>query len=235
MKIKFFSIIALTLFYSTITSCDITNDLDDDNSLTGNNTATNTAATIADATKAFSQEQIDMANTAKDASYLTDEEKLVIQYCNLARLDGDAFSTAFLADLKSSDNSYEKSLLDTLESIKNLPMLVPNEQLCKAAEFHANDIGPKGERGHNSTDGTSFADRVRSYYDGVWVGENISYGYNDALKIVRQLLIDKNVESLGHRKNILNDNYCRIGVAIREHKEYNNCCVQDFSDSKGDK
>lgn len=235
MKIKFFSIIALTLFYSTITSCDITNDLDDDNSLTGNNTATNTAATIADAAKAFSQEQIDMANTAKDASYLSDEEKLVIQYCNLARLDGDAFSTAFLSDLKSSDNSYEKSLIDTLKSIKNLPMLIPNEQLCKAAESHANDIGPEGKTQHESTDGTSFADRVRSFYAGGSIGENMSFGHSDALKIVRQLLIDKGVESLGHRKNILNDKYCRIGVAIRYHKTYNNCCVQDFSDSKGDK
>lgn len=235
MKKRFLTILATAFISSTTICCDVQSDLDDDNSLTGNNPASTADVTIADATKAFSQEQIDMANTAKDASYLTDEEKLVIQYCNLARLDGSAFSTAFLADLKSSDNSYEKSLLDTLESIKNLPMLVPNEQLCKAAEYHANDIGPKGERGHDSTDGTSFADRVRSYYDGGWVGENISYGYNDALKIVRQLLIDKNVESLGHRKNILNDNYCRIGVAIREHKEYNNCCVQDFSDSKGDK
>lgn len=235
MKKRFLTILATAFISSTTICCDVQSDLDDDTSLTGNNPASTADVTIADATKAFSQEQIDMANTAKDASYLTDEEKLVIQYCNLARLDGSAFSTAFLADLKSSDNSYEKSLLDTLESIKNLPMLVPNEQLCKAAEFHANDIGPKGERGHNSTDGTSFADRVRSFYSGNAIAENISYGYNDALKIVRQLLIDKGVESLGHRKNILCDKYCRIGVAIRYHKEYNNCCVQDFSDSNGDK
>ena len=227
---------SLSMIISILTmSCDVADDLNDDNSQSGNNSASTAEVSIADAAEFFSQEQLNKANTAKDAQYLTDEEKLTVFYCNLARLDGSAFSKAFLADLKSPDNSYEKSLIDTLETIKDLPMLVPNEQLCKAAESHANDIGPKGERGHNSTDGTSFADRVRSYYNGGWVAENISYGYGEGLKIVRQLLIDKDVASLGHRKNILGDKYCRIGVAIRYHKTYNNCCVQDFSDSKGDK
>lgn len=235
MKKRFITLLAMALISTTTISCDVKDDLDNNILPSNNNSTANTEVSIADAAKTFSQEQIDMANTAKNASYLTDEEKLVIQYCNLARIDGKAFADAFLADLKTSDNNYEKSLIDTLLSIKNLPLLMPNEQLCKAAESHANDIGPKGERGHNSTDGTSFADRVRSFYSGNAIAENISYGYNDALKIVRQLLIDKGVESLGHRKNILCDKYCRIGVAIRYHKEYNNCCIQDFSDSNGDK
>ena len=226
----------LSMIISTLTmSCDVADDLNDDNSQSGNNSAATAEVSIADAAKFFSQEQLNKANTAKDAQYLTDEEKLTVFYCNLARLDGSAFSKAFLADLKSSDNSYEKSLIDTLKSIKNLPMLIPNEQLCKAAESHANDIGPEGKTQHESTNGTSFADRVRSFYAGGSIGENMSFGHSDALKIVRQLLIDKGIESLGHRKNILNDKYCRIGVAIRYHKTYNNCCVQDFSDSKGDK
>ena len=235
MKRHFLTLLATVFISSTTICCDVKDDVDDETSPSGNNSTTNTDLTIADAAKNFSQDQIDMANTAKNAAYLSVEEKLTILYCNLVRLDGSAFSAAFLSDLKTSDNSYEKSLIDTLESIKNLPMLVPNEQLCKAAESHAYDIGPKGERGHNSTDGTSFADRVRSFYSGGAIAENISYGYNDALKIVRQLLIDKDVASLGHRKNILGDKYCRIGVAIRYHKTYNNCCVQDFSDSMGDK
>ncbi|MBO7477107.1 MAG: CAP domain-containing protein [Salinivirgaceae bacterium] len=235
MKKRILPIFLSVIICSLTMSCDVADDLNDDNSQSGNNSAATAEVSIADAAKFFSQEQLNKANTAKDAKYLTDEEKLTVFYCNLARLDGSAFSKAFLADLKSSDNSYEKSLIDTLETIKDLPMLVPNEQLYKAAESHANDIGPKGERGHNSTDGTSFADRVRSYYNGGWVAENISYGYSEGLNIVRQLLIDKDVASLGHRKNILGDKYCRIGVAIRYHKTYNNCCVQDFSDSKGDK
>lgn len=235
MKKRFISLLAMALISTTTISCDAKDDLDDNNSPADNNQPTNTEVSIADAAKTFSQEQIEMANTAKSAQYLTENEKLVVAYCNLARLDGKAFADAFLADLKTSNNSYEKSLIETLESIKGLPMLVPNEQLCKAAESHANDIGPKGERGHNSTDGTSFADRVRSFYSGNAVAENISYGYDDALKIVRQLLIDDGIESLGHRKNILGDKYCRIGVAIRYHKTYKNCCVQDFSDSNGDK
>lgn len=185
-------------------------------------------------TKYFSKSQIDAAKTFESADYLTAEEKNVIFYCNLARLDGKAFVEAFLSDLKESQDSYEKSLVDTLVTVKDFPMLVPNKKLSEAAEYHANDIGKAGVVQHESTDGTKTFDRVKRYYQGGYMAENISCGYSDALNIVRQLLIDKGVESLGHRKNILGNKYCRIGVAIREHATYRHCCVQDFSDALGD-
>ena len=194
----------------------------------------NQQSTDSDISKYFTQSQINAATTFSSADYLTDEEKNVIFYCNLARLDGKAFVDAFLSDLKTSQDSYEKSLVDTLVKVKDFPMLVPNKKLSEAAEYHANDIGKAGVVQHESTDGTKTFDRIRQYYQGGYMAENISCGYSDALSIVRQLLVDKGVESLGHRKNILGNNYCRIGVAIREHAKYRHCCVQDFSDSRGD-
>ncbi len=233
MKKHLFTIILLaSSVVITNTSCDISDDALETPATENSSTEGNTIAK--NATKYFTIMQLDSANTAKDAKYLTDAEKLVIQYCNLARMNGSAFNNAFLADLLSSNNSYEQSLVDTLKNIADKPLLYPNEQLCKAAEYHANDIGPEGKTGHNSSDGTNFAVRVRSFYNGGWVAENISYGHDNALEIVRQLLIDKDVASLGHRKNILNENYCRIGIAIRYHKTYKHCCVQDFSDDQGD-
>ena len=194
----------------------------------------NQQSTDSDISKYFTQSQINAATTFSSADYLTDEEKNVIFYCNLARLDGKAFVEAFLSDLKTSQDSYEKSLIDTLVTVKDFPMLVPNKKLSEAAAYHANDIGKAGVVQHESTDGTKTFDRIRQYYQGGYMAENISCGYSDALSIVRQLLIDKGVESLGHRKNILGNNYTRIGVAIREHATYRHCCVQDFSDSHGD-
>lgn len=194
----------------------------------------NQQSTDSDISKYFTQSQINAATTFSSADYLTDEEKNVIFYCNLARLDGKAFVEAFLSDLKTSQDSYEKSLIDTLVTVKDFPMLVPNKKLSEAAEYHANDIGKAGVVQHESTDGTKTFDRIRQYYQGGYMAENISCGYSDALSIVRQLLIDKGVESLGHRKNILGNNYTRIGVAIREHATYRHCCVQDFSDARGD-
>lgn len=181
----------------------------------------------------FTQEQQDMANTAKEASYLTDDERDVIFFCNLARLDGKAFCDALL-DIRDSDNSYEKSLVETLDTTKDVPMLYPNEQLCKASAAHAEDIGPKGLVQHASSDGTKTFDRVRQYYNSGTMAENIAAGNGKALAIVRQLLVDQGIESLGHRKNILSAKYNRIGVAIRPHSTYKYCCVQDFSDNAGD-
>ena len=182
----------------------------------------------------FTSAQIAKANTVGNASYLSDEEKLVIVYCNLARLDGATFVSSYLSDLKNSSNSYERSLLKELPQIKNLPMLYPNQKMYNAAKYHVNDIGPKGLVQHNSSDGTGFAKRLRGFYDGGFIAENISFGYDGALDIVRQLLIDSGVEGCGHRRNILGERYTRIGTAIGDHKEYDFMCVQDFSDSRGD-
>ncbi|MEE3448101.1 MAG: CAP domain-containing protein [Bacteroidales bacterium] len=183
----------------------------------------------------FSNDQLAKANTAKDATYLSQAEKDLILYCNLARLDGQTFANQYLSKMKNSSNSYEQSLLKDLAGIKNLPMLKPNSRLAKAAKVHVDDIGPKGLTQHESSDGTATFTRVRKYYNGGYMGENISFGYSSAMDIVLQLLVDDGVESLGHRHNILNKSFIRIGISIGSHKQYRSCCVQDFSDDRDDK
>lgn len=195
--------------------------------------ATNSNSTTSSSAQ-FTNEQIAKANTAKDASYLTQAEKDVILYCNLARLDGPTFINQYLSKMKGSSNSYEQSLLEDLATIKNLPMLKPNSKLAKAAKYHVDDIGPKGLVQHESSDGTNCGNRVRKYYKGGYIGENIDFGPSAAMDIVLDLLVDEDVEGAGHRKNILNLNFTRIGVSIGAHSEYRNCCVQDFADSAGD-
>ena len=188
-----------------------------------------------DIDKYFTQEQQDKANTAKDVSYITKEERKVIYYCNLARLDGKAYTNAMLGDLKNSDDYYVRSLVETLDTIKDLPMLCPNEQLCKAAEAHANDLGSTGDFRHESADGSPYYKRLEKYYKGKTTSENLAGGFDDAYMIVNILLLDQYTPSYGHRKNILSKKFSRIGVAIREHPFYTYICVQDFSDDAGDK
>ena len=234
---KFYCIMLVSASLLSVAACEpdfCTGDPVDNNSEEPTNPSNPTEPELSDIGNYFTQSQLEQATTTAAADYLTDEEKKVIFYCNLARLDGKAFVEAFLSDLKTSQDSYEKSLIDTLVTVKNFPMLVPNKKLSEAAEYHANDIGKAGLVQHQSTDGTKTFDRIKRYYQGGYMAENISCGYSDVLSIVRQLLIDKGVESLGHRKNILGNNYCRIGVAIREHTVYRHCCVQDFSDAMGD-
>jgi len=185
-------------------------------------------------TACVDSEDDEPSDNQETSGELSAQEKKVIDLCNEARADGSAFAEKYLSDLKGSTNSYEKSLLEDLAKVKDVAPLVANEQLCKAARAHANDIGPKGLVQHNSSDGTATFTRVRQYYNGGAMGENIQFGPSDALSIVRQLLIDNGTESLGHRKNILNPTYIRIGVAIGKHSKYGSMCVQDFSDAAGD-
>ena len=87
-------------------------------------------------------------------------------------------------------------------------MLLPNRNLSSAAAHHCADQGPKGLTGHDSSDGSSMADRVRRRNSGlsyIGIGENISYGENKGFDIIRQLIVDDGVPSRGHRENTFRD------------------------------
>ena len=71
------------------------------------------------------------------------------------------------------------------------------------------------------------ASNIDDTYYFAW-GENCSYGFEEAISIVITLLIDEDIEGVGHRKNILNPGYNSVGVAIRPHKDYQFNCVMDF-------
>ena len=186
------------------------------------------------AAQQWTSEQLARANTARNASYLSEQEKQVIFLCNLARMDGALFAATYLAQHTPNDpsNWYIASLYRDLQSVKGRQPLYPDKRLYATAAYHAADMGRSGRTGHTSSDGTDFANRV---YGGLgektYIAENCSYGYNNdqAINIVVQLLVDANVQSLGHRKNILNPDLSAIGVAIAPHAIYEYMCVMDFA------
>ena len=180
-------------------------------------------------TSNFSAEEIAKANTAKDAN-ISENEKNVILLVNLARLDGTRFWDNYVtSEVSQCDKKYTTSLKADLKKVKKLPMLAFNEKLYASATYHAEDMGRKGMTGHTSSDGTGFGKRVGRYFPNGYIGENCSYGFEDPREIVLQLLIDEGVESLGHRKNILNPEFGNIGVSIRQHKRYGYNCVMDLA------
>ena len=184
----------------------------------------------------WTPQQSAMANTAKEANYLSEEEKKVVLLSNLARLDGALFAQTYLQDyvagkLKGKESRYVRSLSTELQKVKGLPMLKPHEKLFKAASYHANDMGTKGLMGHNSSDGVDFFARIRSFMNpssNFSFAENCAYGFSSANDIVLQLLIDEGIPALGHRKNLLSDKFDLVGVSIQPHKKYRHNCVQDF-------
>lgn len=148
---------------------------------------------------------------------------------NLARHNGPLFIETFLEQYVDENQiektSYLKSLKRDLKKVVGLTPLVPEEDLTSVAQGHATKSGKTGHVGHRDMN-KRFAPLKGNPYD-AWA-ENCSYGYEEALSIVITLLIDEDIKDLGHRKNILNESYNSVGVAIRPHKRYRVNCVIDF-------
>ncbi len=113
---------------------------------------------------------------------------------------------------------YYLSLFRKLAEMEPKNILKPNHRLFKTAECWAIEAGERGLKGH---------DRIncRKNYN----AEACDYGNNNGFEVVLNLLVDKFVPSLGHRK-ILLGNFSEMGAAIRPHNsdlDYN--AVLDFN------
>lgn len=164
-----------------------------------------------------------------------DQEKEVLELLNAVRTNpkkfSDTYALPYIKENGLEKNRYAKSLLQDLKQTKGMGALQQAPALTDAARYHAKDMGTTGKTGHESTDGTPFHIRVRtkSKAQGM-IAENCAYGQTSALDFVMQLLIDDGIESLGHRKNILEPTYKFVGIAIEPHQTYRTNCVMDFAE-----
>jgi hypothetical protein len=177
-----------------------------------------------DPTRFFTIQEIELANTAKDVTYLTQEEKAIFLYNNLARMYPKKFYNLYRVFLEEGgrthmlENHYYKTLATDLQNNAPAGALMPDRVMFELAECWALESGARGIVGHDRID-----------CEGGFSAENCAYGNSEGLEIVMQLLIDYGIESLGHRVNMLNPGYRGLGVAIRAHTGYGTCAVQDFS------
>ncbi|MFM7310423.1 MAG: hypothetical protein ACKOZY_07425 [Flavobacteriales bacterium] len=176
----------------------------------------------------FTEEQRATANTAVNATELKANERDVIMYVNLARLYPKQFSKLYIEPLPDNTyadpimgtevkKSYKTSLISTLQKMKPVGLLQYSVSMHEVAECWVKESGPAGIVGH----------KRRKCKEG-FLGECCSYGHDDALAIVVQLLLDVDVPSLGHRKIILDPSYATIGTSVGSHAKYDFCAVLDF-------
>lgn len=188
------------------------------------------------------------ANTAVNASYLSNEEKNIVMYMNLIRIDGEKFYYTFLEDYINNynakvrkyrnynelritrSNSYYTSLLKHLRGVKNLQLFYPDDKLTSLSRSHAQDLNRNNLDTHESSNGDKFSKRISRYFPNKAMSENIDFGYSNSLDIVCHLLLDCGVPSLGHRFNLLDQKYKlnTVGVNIQPHPSYTWCAVIDF-------
>ena len=178
--------------------------------------------------QAFTAEQLSTANTAASMTELKENEREVIMYVNLARLYPKQFSKLYIEPMPDNTDadpvmgtqakkSYKTSLISTLQKMKPVGLLQYSASMHEIAECWVKESGPAGIIGH----------KRRKCKEG-FLGECCSYGHDDALAIVVQLLLDVDVPSLGHREIILDPEYTTIGTSTGIHAKYDFCAVLDF-------
>ncbi len=177
-------------------------------------------------------------DTGRDESYLTDDEKEIILLINKVRTNPALFAKTYLEERKN-EGRFALECYGQLLTWKPQEILKPSKALSFAARDHAQDMGDNGAVGHISTKGTNATTRVELYgaFTGAFTGpwENCSYGHSSPLDIILQLLIDNDVESRGHRKNIMESHIRFVGCSIKPHLLWGYNCVMDFADSIEDK
>lgn len=112
-----------------------------------------------------------------------------------------ALGTATLAD----DRNLILSLTNEARANVSVIPLVLDDSLNNAAQLHAQDMFDNNYFSHYSLDGRTPTDRC-----GEPCGENIAYNYNMDLPS----LFTAWMNSPGHRANIENGTYARLGAGI---------------------
>ena len=176
--------------------------------------------------KLWTPQELDSAATADSCSYLIQEEKDAIMFLNLARLYPTKFKELELKNYNGTKkygdylkgSPYITSLENLLDTLQPLHRLIPNDTLSENAACFASEMGISGYVGHERVNCVK-----NKYY-----AEACSYGMSNGKDIVMQMLIDHNIESLGHRNHCLSKDYNKIGLSLQEHKEWGHCCVIEF-------
>jgi len=178
---------------------------------------------------------LEKANSAQGVQGYTDEEKKVVFYTNLARMNPDLFAKTYfqkyIDSTKTKATSFTRSAYNDLQSkYKPMEILTIKDDLTEEAADHAKDSGKSGKIGHFTSDGKSYEARVKKF-KGVYsqVAENCDYGHKNALYIVMSMLIDEAQPNIEHRKNMMEKGLSFVGVSIQPHKKEKWNCVMEFA------
>lgn len=89
-----------------------------------------------------------------------------------------------------------------------------NLRLERSAQAHSTDMASHRDFSHSSSNGTSWATRIRYYgYRGSWIGENLAVGNVTARTVMRMWKA-----SPPHRANLLNGHFHAVGIGAHAGK-----------------
>jgi len=174
--------------------------------------------------------QIIKANTARLNLFMGLRAKEVIRLCNLARCHPETMRK--YVKVRYGEVYAERGGIKSLKMTKNQrrsPYLKPSSLLWASAKIHAIISGLTAYEGHRGLfPRLIVSGNLNCLLPGIRYGENCYYGVYRPIELVIGWL-----ESPGHRQNILNKDYFRLGVAGSLHfSKYHYNMVQNFSGPK---
>lgn len=160
-------------------------------------------------------------NSAATIAWMSTHDREVLYWLNVARMNPSGFYNRFLlkAAQANPSDSYLRSLMTTMYSMKPVPALLPDKTLYDEAMCHARSSGSSGYVGHA---------RTHAPCKKIYSGECCSYGAESPLGVVIQLLVDDGVPSLGHRILCLEAGFKLAGIASAPHTRFGSNTVIDF-------
>ena len=144
----------------------------------------------------------------------------ILRYINKARIEVKKYISDFI---------YEK--FEFFKKMKKMSLYSYklDNNLCIAAEKHCEDLCVNGISGHIDSNGKNLEERMKQdNIDLDEYSESIFFGINNPIEIVNELIIDRYSKNLENRKNIYNQNFTKVGIAIQKHIAYRYCCVIIF-------
>ncbi len=166
---------------------------------------------------------------------LTVNEKDLFYWTNYFRQNPKRFYDQvvqeFLKQFPEAKSSYSKSLeADIRKAPAILPLFIPDNGLLKTSSEHAKDLVKRGNIiSHSSSNGKTFSQRLQEAGRYTCGAENVYIGSNKALESLITLLIDNGVPDKGHRMNLLDPRYGRMGVSFQSAGSGKGLLVQDFA------
>lgn len=158
----------------------------------------------------------------------TAQEKEILEVINQMRKDPQGFLERevkpYIDNHELKNNRYARSLIREMSNLDPLPTFSIDSSLQEMAKTFAIKSGKRGWFGHRNYDQRFDESASHLAHD----AENIQYGLKDPVEIVIDLLIDIDVPSLGHRKNLLDPKYTVLGIGFEEHKTYGYLTVMAF-------
>jgi uncharacterized protein YkwD len=118
-------------------------------------------------------------------------------------------------------------LINAQRAANGLAAVALDDRLTTLAEIHSVDMATHGCFQHDSCDGTSWATRMQSLYQGASMGEIIAAGYTSAASVVEGWM-----NSPGHRDQILTAGYLGLGVSLVNGGQYGTYWTVDFGTLK---